>query len=129
MAQGRGTDRANSARPAGSEAPARLADLLPAGTLLIAGLCALQIAAFSTGGVPGQYLVIAAPGASEREAIRIVADAQGGLQDVTRLQNVVVASSKAPDFPSKLHAAGAWLVLPSPVKTGCFNTSSGEIPQ
>ncbi|WP_233352016.1 hypothetical protein [Hyphomonas neptunium] len=97
--------------------------------LMLTGLVALQIATFSTGSTRGQYLVIAPPGASQGEAIGIIGQARGGLQDITRFPNVVIASSSAPDFPEKLHEAGAWIVLPAPVKSGCYPPASGETIQ
>lgn len=105
---------------AGDAEALRSRDLAPAIALLVVGLIALQIATISTRGVPGQYLVVARPGASLGETLTIVGEARGGLQRVTGFSNVVVASSSAPDFPKKLQASGAWLVLPSPVRSGCF---------
>lgn len=103
----------------------RVRDLAPAIALLVIGLMALQIATISTRGVPGQYLVIARPGASLGETLTIVGEARGGLRRVTGFSNMVVASSSAPDFSKKLQASGAWLVLPSPVRSGCFASPSG----
>ncbi|MBY9066961.1 hypothetical protein K1X12_08620 [Hyphomonas sp. WL0036] len=113
-------------RAAPSAERVRISDFLPAGALLIVGLLALQIATLSTAPSNGKYLVIAPPGSSIGDTINIIGEAQGGLQKFTRFSNAVIASSSAPNFAEKLHEAGAWLVLPSPVQTGCFTTSSRE---
>lgn len=111
--------------PSDGEAP-RLRDILPAGGLLLVLLIGLQIATFSGRGMPGRYIVIASPSASVDETIRLIGDANGGLQQFTRFPNVIIASSSKPGFPKRLREAGAWLVLPSPLATGCFTEISGD---
>ena len=106
--------------------PHLLREIMPAAGLLAALLLGLMIATFSQGGVVDRYIVIASPGSGTGETIRLIGEAKGGLQQFTRFPNVIIASSGAPDFPERLREAGAWLVLPSPMATGCFTEISGE---
>lgn len=104
----------------------QLRDILPAVGLLLVLLTGLQIATFSERGIPDRYIVIASPGASVNETIRVIGEANGGLQQFTRFPNVIIASSSKPGFPKRLREAGAWLVLPSPLATGCFTEIPGD---
>lgn len=101
-----------------------LRDLLPACGLLVAGLLALVMATLLRDGVPGQYVVITAPGSSTRDAIETVAAADGSLIGTGGFSNIVIAASDRADFAETLRHSGAWFVFQAPRFLGC--TTEGE---
>lgn len=111
--------RKGPAKSAGDRSSLR--DLVPAAILLIAGpfvVSAVSLSASDSRG--GHYFVVAAPGSSFGDTVELIGAAEGGLVAASRFQNVVIAASLRPDFAKSLRAAGAWLVVPSPLLAGCI---------
>lgn len=94
--------------------------------MLIAGLAGLATASLLRGDAKDQFLVVAAPWASSAEAVAILAESDGALLEAGGFENIVIAASTSPDFPSSARKAGAWLVLPAPRQSGCLS-ESGEL--
>lgn len=109
-------------------APLRSAagDLLPAGTLLAAGLAALLLASFSAAGNAGQYLVVLPPWSGAGQTFSLIAAAEGTLVEPGRFPNIAIAASADPGFAGAARKAGAWIVVPSPLLAGCGGTRVRE---
>lgn len=121
-----------SARAAGNADPAipavrgKFADFLPAALLLLLGLCGLGMAWVNTGQPSSQYLVMAPPGSTLGQTVRLIRAADGGLAAKALFSNLAIADSTQPDFPASARKAGAWLAVPVPARAGCALPSSPE---
>ncbi len=101
-----------------------LRDALPAATLLLIGLIGLIAATLTGAPRNGQYLVISAPWSTPAQTINLVRSADGTLIESGRFANIAIAGSADGDFAQHASQAGAWLVLPSPLKSGCLTPST-----
>ena len=98
-------------------------DGVPAALLLLAGLAGLGAAWLVPGNDNGQYLVIAAPGASRGQVLNMIVHAHGSLAAEGRLGNVALArpdGGSGNAFARRLRAAGAWVAMPAPQQGGCL---------
>lgn len=103
----------------------RWGEIAPALALLALGLAALTVAILFANGVPGQYVVVTRPGLAVGQVLDLVDAAGGGVTGQGALPGLILAASGDPDFPDRLRAGGAWLVLPSPRLPDCF-TPAGD---
>jgi hypothetical protein len=101
-----------------------LHDLIPALALLVIGLVGFLLASFWPKGDGRQFLVFAAPSVTLGQTINLVQRAGGGLVQVSRFSNILVASSDRPGFAADLHKAGALIVVAVSVPTGCSSAVS-----
>lgn len=113
----------------GGHAPGTLSraswrDAWPAAALLVAGLIGLAAASLTTAPVRGQYLVVSPPWSSAGQTINLIRSADGGLIEAGRFANIAIAGSADSDFAQRARQAGAWLVVPSPLKSGCLASST-----
>lgn len=99
---------------------------LPAALLLATGLAALMFVSVSASGRAGQYLVVLPPGSGAGETLSVVAAADGALVEPGRFGNIAFAGSPDPGFGRTARAAGAWIVVPSPLLAGCGGTRVRE---
>lgn len=114
--------------PVGSGKGASIGDLGPAAILLTGGLIGLLVASLSGGASKGRYLVIAAPWTNLAQTINLITDADGGLVETGRFQNIAIAASPSAGFAARARDSGAWLVLPSPTDAGCFGAQTETPP-
>lgn len=101
------------------EETGRIRDFLPAAALCVVGLLGLTAASLQGQPDTGKYLVINAPGSSALDTALMIAHSGGALIGAGGLDSIIYAASDDTDFPEKLRAAGAWLVLPAPTYQGC----------
>lgn len=97
-----------------------ICNALPAAALLTAGLIGLAAATLTGAPRNDQYLVVSAPWSTPGQTINLIRSADGGLIESGRFANMAIAGSTSGDFAQHARQAGAWLVVPSPFKTGCF---------
>lgn len=109
-------------RKAGSLQPHAL---WPAILLAAAGLLGLAAVQLSAADGSGQYLVIVAPWRTQAETIDMIGRADGGVAGFGAWSSVAIAMASGPDFPARLRAQGAWLVVPSPRILGCAAPVAG----
>lgn len=107
-----------------AHAPSGIRHYIPAFCLLIIGIVGLSMAALSDIDANGRYIVFAAPGATLADTINLVRNADGRLVQAGRFNNIVIAGSDRPDFPTALRDAGAWLAIAAPARGGCLDPSS-----
>ena len=98
---------------------AGLRSLLPSVGLLVFGLLGLNIATVLSDGVPGHFVVIAAPGTSVNDALALSIKAGGVFIAQGGASNIFIAASDRTDFSRVLRQAGAWAVFPAPQFLGC----------
>ncbi|KMS56612.1 hypothetical protein V474_13765 [Novosphingobium barchaimii LL02] len=115
-----------NADPAIPATRGKFTDFLPAALLLMLGLGSLAMAWVATGQPSSQYLVMAPPGSTLGQTVRLIRAAGGGLTVRAPFSNLVIADSTQPDFPNAARKAGAWLAVPVPARAGCAAPSSPE---
>ncbi|TCU57552.1 hypothetical protein EDF58_105393 [Novosphingobium sp. PhB57] len=120
----RSQDVHDTARPFKLEGEAfRVRDLLPALSLLGAGLLALLVASIWSDATDDKFVVITPPGWSQGRTVALVRGMDGTLVRTGNFANVVFAASADPAFAARARAAGAWLVAPAPLAAGCTDSS------
>ncbi|MDJ1159000.1 hypothetical protein QNA08_12215 [Chelatococcus sp. SYSU_G07232] len=75
-------------------------------------------------------LVVASPFAGGKDAVRLVAEADGAIIRGGGRPGTVLARSDDPGFARRLYAAGAWLVVRVQAVEGCgrlFGSTDGDI--
>ncbi len=100
----------------------RIRNALPALLLLAVGLSGLVIASLWPSSDSRQYIVVTTPGSTLAQSFSVVAMAGGGVIEVGRFPNIIIAASTRSDFPQSLRKAGAWLILSPGRLRGCFET-------
>lgn len=84
----------------------------------VLGLWAAIMVALPFVGPPGRLVAVVG---NRPQTIRAVATAGGRIVDIRR--GAVLARSDQPDFPTRLYANGAFLVLEGRIAAGCFRSS------
>ncbi|MBU2958122.1 MULTISPECIES: hypothetical protein [unclassified Paracoccus (in: a-proteobacteria)] len=97
----------------------QMPDWFPALGLGLVLLLALTVIQVTRPGVAGQFLVVTDPRIGGAGLIDLAWRAGGGLLRQGVLPGFGVALSDDPDFPRRLRAEGAWLVLPNSRDLGC----------
>jgi hypothetical protein len=113
--------------PVPAPATGRVAAILPALVLLLAGLAALAWASLPPLRPGVQVVVIAAPGTSRLHTLAMVVGAQGALVAPGRLANVAFAISPRADFPAALRREGIWFVFAAPRLAGCLGVAKDDL--
>lgn len=86
---------------------------------LVLGLLGFCIAYLVTDSAEGQFIVVGPPLDGFAATVEIISKAEGALIAAGGVGNVLIAASDRADFPDRLRAAGAWMVLPAPKALGC----------
>jgi hypothetical protein len=95
-------------------------DLAIAGVFaLCAGLLPAGLALAPKAGTP--VAVVVPPWASDGEAVRIVAAADGLVVGATRRGGIAVATSGAADFIARLYQSGATVVIDAAALSACLS--------
>jgi len=100
-----------------SSRPARRTRLLP----LLVLTCLTVPVVTAAAPRPGRPVAVLAWSAEAGGAAAIAARAEGELRSASRGNQIVIASSKTPDFVARLYGAGALLVVDATMAAACLS--------